>query len=143
MMSGANRFGEASIKVIPFTGNKRDWPIWSEKFLARADIKGYKDVLLGEVVVKTDLEFSEIKETEVSEKQQAEGLRKLNKDAHIDLLLFISTEHEMGRVAFQIIHTSKTKELARGDTRAAWRHLEAKFESKRAPSRLILKEKLL
>ena len=39
--------GEGTIKVIPFSENKRDWPIWSEKFLARGDVKGYKDILTG------------------------------------------------------------------------------------------------
>lgn len=140
-MSGVDRFGEASIKVIPFTGNKRDWPIWSEKFLARADIKGYRDILLGEVVVKTDFEFAEI--VDEDEKHKAEAIRRLNKDAYIDLLLSIGTEHETGRVAFQIIRTSKTKELSSGDARAAWLRLESKFESKRAPNRLLLKEKFM
>ncbi len=61
-MISADRSGEASIKVIPFTGNKRDWPIWSEKFLARADIKGYRNILLGKVLVKNDLQFEAIED---------------------------------------------------------------------------------
>ena len=140
-MSKVESVGEASIKVIPFTGNKRDWPIWSEKFLARGDIKGYREILLGEVAVPTDDEFAEI--VDASEKKKAESLRKLNKDAYIDLLLSIATETEPGRVAFQIIRTAKTKEFAGGDAKGAWKRLESKYESKRAPSRLLLKEKFM
>jgi len=108
-MSKVESVGEASIKVIPFTGNKRDWPVWSEKFLARGDIKGYRDILLGEVDVPTDDEFESISDSK--DKKAASELRKLNKDAYIDLLLSIATESEPGRVAFQIIRTAKTKDL--------------------------------
>ncbi len=109
--------------------------------MARADFKEYRDILTSDVAVKTDLEFAEIKKAEA--KKQSEFVRKRNKDAYIDSLLFISTDHETGRVAFQIICTAKTKEFSGDDVRAAWRHLESKFESKRAPSRLIVKEKLM
>ena len=51
---------EGTIKVIPFTGNKRDWPVWSEKFLARGDVKGYKDILTGKVKVPSDDEIEKI-----------------------------------------------------------------------------------
>ncbi len=38
-MSEVESVGKALIKVIPFTGNKQDWPIWSEKFLPRGTLK--------------------------------------------------------------------------------------------------------
>ena len=41
-------------KIIKFSGSKDDWPIWSEKFLARARRVGYKDILLGNVIVPDD-----------------------------------------------------------------------------------------
>jgi hypothetical protein len=141
-MSKVESVGEASIKVIPFSGNKRDWPVWSEKFLARGDIKGYREILLGEIAVPTDEQFAEISDSS-KEKKEAELLRKLNKDAYIDLLLSIATDTEPGRVAFQIIRTAKTKDFVGGDARGAWKRLESKYESKRAPSRLILKEKFM
>ena len=46
--------GTVSIKVIPFSGNAIDWPVWSEKFLARARRKGYKKIFLGKDVVLDD-----------------------------------------------------------------------------------------
>ena len=35
-------------KIITFNGKKTEWPLWSEKFKARANRKGYKGVLLGD-----------------------------------------------------------------------------------------------
>ena len=131
--------GEGTIKVIPFSGNKRDWPIWSEKFLARGDLKGYKDILTGKVKVPSDEEYDDMEDATL--KAKAKALRKLNKDAFIDLLLSITAETETGRIAFQIVKGSKTKDLSDGDARAAWKKLNSKFESTRAPNRLLLKEK--
>ena len=34
-------------RIITFSGKKVEWPLWSEKFKARANRKGYKGVLLG------------------------------------------------------------------------------------------------
>ncbi len=42
---------ERSIKVIPFDGKDKDWREWSSNFLARANLYGYKDVLLGNMKV--------------------------------------------------------------------------------------------
>ena len=46
--------GTTIIKVIPFSGKAVDWPVWSEKFLARARRKGYKKILLGKEKVPDD-----------------------------------------------------------------------------------------
>jgi hypothetical protein len=45
--------------VIPFCGNGDEWPIWSEKFLAKAKRYGFKDVLLGKlsIPIKGELSF--------------------------------------------------------------------------------------
>ena len=37
--------GTTSIKVIPFSGKAIDWPVWSEKFLARARRKRIQEDL--------------------------------------------------------------------------------------------------
>ena len=42
---------ETSIKVISFSGAKKDWEIWKYKFLARASRKGYKDLLTGKEAI--------------------------------------------------------------------------------------------
>jgi hypothetical protein len=37
----------SAIRVLTFSGNREDWSIWSERFLAKAKRHGCKDVLLG------------------------------------------------------------------------------------------------
>ena len=38
---------EKSYRVLPFSGKHDDWHMWLRKFLARAKLKKYKDVLTG------------------------------------------------------------------------------------------------
>ncbi len=42
---------EDSIKIIKFSGKQEDYTYWAEKFLARASIKGYDEILEGTVEV--------------------------------------------------------------------------------------------
>jgi hypothetical protein len=37
----------STIRVIPFSGKVDEWPVWSEKFLAKAKRYGFKDLLQG------------------------------------------------------------------------------------------------
>ena len=43
-------------RIITFSGKRVEWPLWSEKFLARANRKGYKGILLGIDIVPDDNE---------------------------------------------------------------------------------------
>jgi hypothetical protein len=48
------------IRVIPLCGKSDEWPIWSEKFLAKANSYGFKNVLIGKLSIpKADEEFDE------------------------------------------------------------------------------------
>jgi hypothetical protein len=50
----------SSIRVILFCGKSDEWPIWSEKFLAKTKRYGLKDVLIGKLSIpKADEEFDE------------------------------------------------------------------------------------
>ena len=133
--------GTTSIKVIPFSGKAVDWPVWSEKFLARARRKGYKKILLGKEVVPDDAtDLTTI--IDADERKKKEKVRELNEDAYEDLILSINGETEVGRVVFQLVRGSKTKALADGDSKEAWTRLTGKFEAHTAPSRLLLKGKI-
>lgn len=130
----------ASIRVIPFSGKSVDWPVWSEKFLARARRKGYKKILLGTVQVPEDsLDLSGL---EAIEKKEKEELRELNEEAYEDLILSISGDTEVGRVVFQLVRGAKTNRLKDGDAYEAWTQLKGKFEAQTAPSRLLLKREI-
>ena len=38
-----------SLKGLTFSGNDEDWSRWSKSFLISADVKGYRELLTGEV----------------------------------------------------------------------------------------------
>ncbi len=69
-------------------------------------------------------------------KIKALALRKLNKNAFIDFFPSVAADTETEQIAFQVVKDSKTKELSNGDTRAAWKKLNSKYESTRAPNQL-------
>ena len=37
---------EKNVRVINFDGNKKNWSVWEQKFLARSRRKGYKDIIV-------------------------------------------------------------------------------------------------
>ena len=50
-----------TIRVIPFCGKADEWPIWSEKFLAKSKRYGFKDVLVGKLSIpKADEVIDEV-----------------------------------------------------------------------------------
>ena len=107
---------EKSVRIIPFSGKKADWRIWSKRFLAAADKKKYKEVLLGkEVIPKNDEVLDESVDADKSKIQ----IRKANANAYHDLVLANSEI-----IPFNII------DMADGDSSLAWKRLNAKYESK-------------
>jgi hypothetical protein len=50
----------SAIRVIPLCGKVDEWPVWSEKFLAKAKRYGFKDLLQGKLSFpKFDESFDE------------------------------------------------------------------------------------
>jgi hypothetical protein len=49
---------QKSMKVIEFTGKDKDWKIWSRKFLAQANRKGYKKLLSRATAIPTESEYT-------------------------------------------------------------------------------------
>ena len=132
----------SSIKVIPFTGKKIDWSVWSEKFLARANRRGYKELLIGNMQNPGDDEKPDDSEPETV-KEEYKKKRDLNQLAYEDLILCIDGNTETGRVAFQCVKGSKTPKIEAGDCALAWKRLNNKFAPKTAPSRLSLRNQFM
>ena len=128
-------------RVITFSGKKVEWPLWSEKFLARANRKGYKGVLVGTDTVPDDNEDISL-ETDKDKKKMKLELRRLNEEAYEDLVLAVDGKTEVGRAVFSLIKGSKTKEFAEGSAREAWKRILNKFEPKKAPNRLQKKKRI-
>ena len=129
---------EKTIRVITFSGKKTEWPIWEEKFLARAARKKYKDVLLGKVEIPKSTDDLTTSNTENKKKLK---VRELNELAYQDLILSIDGTTKAGRVAFQIVKMSKVKDYEDGNAALAWERLKKKYAPTRAPSLLMLKKK--
>ena len=45
---------EKAIRILTFSGKKDDWMMWSDKFMAKAMMKGYDEVLGGTIIVPED-----------------------------------------------------------------------------------------
>jgi hypothetical protein len=74
-----------TIRVIPFCGKADEWPIWNEKFMAKAKRYGFKDVLTGKLSIpKADEEFD--KDSDLGKKML--NAIKLNKVAYTELLFY-------------------------------------------------------
>ena len=109
---------ERAIRVIPFSGKREAWNMWSKKFLARAKKLGYRDILNGVKV--------ENKEKKVV----------MNDNAYADLMLAMSCE-----VAFGYVDEAVSKEFPEGDAAEAWRNLMKKFQPSTTGSRVYYKNK--
>ena len=112
---------DKAIRVIPFTGKKEDWRMWSRKFLARAKTRGYKTIINGtEISPKSTKTFNET----TPRGRKMIKLQEANHSAYNDMLL--SYEEE---VSFGLVDEAITSEYPDGDARQAWKNLLAKFES--------------
>ena len=94
------------IWVIAFNGKQVNWTMWEEKFLAKANIKGYRKILLGKEIALNDEEDCDENTLEGREKKR---LHDANTAAYKDLVLSIDESSTSGCVVFNLVHLSKTK----------------------------------
>ena len=131
--------GEQTLKVILFDGKKKNWDVWEEKFLARAQRKGYKKVIDGSAVIPSDdvnLE-PEVGDDEAKriEKNKLQENKELNALAYSDIMLSIDTDKAGGRVAFNIIKGSKDPDKYKdGNVKIAYERLKKKYCPTSAPN---------
>ena len=105
-------------KIITFSGKKVEWSLWSEKFLARANQKGYKCVLIETEEVPDDKVKIELEKDSDKKKRMTE-LHRLNEEAYNDLVLAVDGKRSIGRSVFSLIKGSKSKTFAEGSIREA------------------------
>ncbi len=131
MTDSSAKYYETSIRVITFSGKKKDWIAWEEKFLAKSKRRGYKDVLLGKTTIPKSTESldpnnpAEMKLIEIQE---------LNESGYTDLILSMDTETSSGKVAFNIVRNSKSKDYEDGNIEVAFKNLRRKYAPQNAPS---------
>ena len=135
-MSNEEKYMDKTLKLPRFSGKQEDWQIWSERFLIRAKRKGYKDLLTEKVKIPTDSETS----TDARIADELDELRELNELAFEEIEMGMDTDKKTGRVAFDYVRLSKTNDNTEGNCKLAWDRLKMKFESKQAPTRLMLRK---
>ena len=86
--------------------------MWSDKFLAKASILGYSEILLGDTEIPMDSEMIDVSTAEGRLKDKAQ---KANKQAFNDLLMAMQEN-----IGFSIVRESKTGEVKEGDAKLAW-----------------------
>jgi hypothetical protein len=95
-----------TIRDVPFCGNIDEWPIWSERFLAKLRRYSFKDLLSGNLSIP--MADEEIDEGSDSGKKKSMTI-KLNDILYTKLLLSIKVKVSCGKVAFDLIKAYKSK----------------------------------
>jgi gag-polypeptide of LTR copia-type len=100
------------MKLMEFSGEQSDWNKWSRTFLARSNIRGYKNILVGKwIVTDKDSEEEQMKHAEKNDAGYAELLMSCQSDA-----------------VFGIIDNARSDNFPDGDVKVAWEDLMGKFE---------------
>ena len=115
---------EKSIKVIQFSGKHEDWNVWKEKFLAKANRKGFKEVLLGEVEIPKDSITT----------NEAKEIKKLNVFGFEELIMSMKGDTPEGKVAFTLVKNCKSDDYKSGNVAEAFESLMERYEPKDAPT---------
>jgi hypothetical protein len=122
----------SSKSVVIYNGKKKDFAAWEEKWLVKAKRKGYKEVLLGTVPIADH--FDLMADDDNAAKEVKMNIRELNEFAYSDLILSMDTDKSGGKVAFNIVKRSKTREYPDGNAAVAWQGLKRKYAPNTAPS---------
>lgn len=134
-MSSSKSTHLKKILVLDFDGKANNWEGWSEKFLARAKRKGYKELLMGTKAIPTK---DALAADQVDPKDVEIG--DLNEEAFEDIILSIDHSKPTGKIAFSLVRNCKNSDFPEGNCKLAWDRLIAKYAPHTAPSLLKLKK---
>ena len=134
------KFDEKTLRVIEFSGKKSDWKIWSRKFLARGNKRGYKEIIEGKISIPSKALYDAMKAKIDPTPSDEKNIKNYEKSisAFEDLILSINGESKAGRVAFDLVDGCNTLSNPDGDVKLAWTRLVHKYEPKTAPSYIQL-----
>ena len=123
---------DKAIRVIEFSGEQKDWRLFSRKFLAKGGIKGYRNLLLGATAIPPASEV--IDETNDAGKAKAEA-KKRNVSAMGDLMLSVTNE-----VLLSILENTISTEYPEGNCREVWKAFITKYEPRTGATKVSLKK---
>ena len=114
------------MSVMMLDGSKKNWTKWSMKFMAKATMQGYHEVLKGKLKIPPE-------DADVSADEKLSTLRRKNEVAYCELILSMTDEK-----CFNAIINAKTKILPNGDAALAWRQVNDIFNPKDATTKIRL-----
>ena len=116
---------ERNVKYIPWKGKKEEWYTWHKTFLVHAMTRGYHGILVGLESVPSD-----------EDAKTFAGLTEMR--AYADLLQCCTQDI----ISFGIVDTAKDKELSKGNSKLAWKHLSEKFAGRNNAEKIKLIKQL-
>jgi hypothetical protein len=119
-----------------------DWKIWSRKFLAQANRKGYKKLLSGATAIPTESEYTAAAGGSTDTEKLTVKLWQLNELAFEEILLCINVQTKQGKIAFNLVDNCTTADQPKGNCKIAiaWERFVHKYVPKTAPSYIQLKK---
>ena len=109
-----------------FSGLAKDYPTWSTKYIARANMKKFADILTKKVVLRTKGEIDA--ETDATVKIKDENIVSMNLKAYSDMLLSVDTETPDGNDVFDLIISTVDDDYPDGNAYEAWEKLRLEME---------------
>ena len=113
---------ERAIRILQFSGKKEDWIMWTDKFLARATIRGYDEILMGTLLATGESSVDEDGNSKNLSKEEKHA-NGLNKKAYNELILSCND-----KFLFGIVKSAKKQVHPKGDAREAWNKLKQRYE---------------
>ena len=114
---------EKAIRIISFSGKRNDWRVWSRKFLAVVEKRGYKKILTGAVKITSSSTDDE---------------KKFGVNAYNNLLLAMTEG-----ISFGLVDELTSGSCPEGDAFKAWKKLMARYESQTSASKVKIMGQLL
>ena len=136
-MSGINEGRKEVPFLLQFSGKQEDWRMWSRKFIARASMMNYVDVLLGIEETPELLPLNIVESTEEIKlrEEKFQAYKKANDMGHTDLMNAMTEQ-----VSFGIVDGSISALLPFGDLAKAWKGLTDLYQPSTAAINITLKK---
>ena len=114
------KMSDTNIKIMKFSGEREDWKLWSEVFKAK--------LMANDLLEVIEMKAIEIpgKDADVS-KADVKKLLKKNKMAYLEMISNIDMRKKKGRMAMNMIMSTKTEEHPNGNSALAWHKLNRKY----------------
>ena len=113
-----------SVKSIPFSGKRKDFVIWADRFLSICKQNKCKTVVLGQEKL---LSSQELEKLDCKSAEYKNAIKILEKNDIAMVLLSVSLEDP---VAYSAIYNSKSESFLDGNAAITWENLHNIYEPK-------------